>query len=296
MIKYLLIVLLLTISITNEAKEMKSYLELIKEAQDRQHTVSRGDNFWNLDKKYGLPPGSLEKANSELDPKRLIPGMTLKIPSVSSNSQSKAMPKQHIIASGQTLWHLNRKYKLAPGTLQKLNKGLNFNNLRIGTKIKLPLKNQRLEQKPLSFFRPSLQTKAGILMQQSSLNPRAIGKKINGIAGKGIAQIRPAAVSDVNRLFGTKYTIDDAYNPRKSLDILDKYISYFARNSYRRTGKFLSQQDKARIWNGGPKGYMKSATLPYIQHIKDKLRKWQQFKWHPKDRRKLKQVMYKQWK
>jgi hypothetical protein len=39
----------------------------------------------------------------------------------------------------------------------------------------------------------------------------------------------------------------------------------------RRYGKGKSAEDRARIWNGGPKGYEKSATKRYWKEVKKNL-------------------------
>jgi soluble lytic murein transglycosylase-like protein len=65
----------------------------------------------------------------------------------------------------------------------------------------------------------------------------------------GILQIHKLVVVDVNKAYGTRYVWpDDCKDPVKSKDIATKYLTLH--------GKGKSPEELARIWNGGPKGYL----------------------------------------
>lgn len=49
-------------------------------AAARTHTIERGDTFEGIAKKYGVTVKALRAANSNLDPRRLMPGKTLRVP------------------------------------------------------------------------------------------------------------------------------------------------------------------------------------------------------------------------
>jgi len=95
---------------------------------------------------------------------------------------------------------------------------------------------------------------------ESGGNPRAVGD--NSLA-VGIAQIHPIMVREANRLAGTKYTLKDRLDPVKSKAIFTIYVEHY--------GKGKSLEYKARLWNGGPTGPKKQATLKYWNKIKAKL-------------------------
>jgi len=95
---------------------------------------------------------------------------------------------------------------------------------------------------------------------ESSGNSRAIGDK--GRAA-GIAQIWARTVTDINRFAGTKYTLNDRFDPAKSKQMFTLYTEHY--------GKGRSVEFKARVWNGGPQGANKSATLVYWYKIQSKL-------------------------
>ena len=66
-----------------------------------------------------------------------------------------------------------------------------------------------------------------IAMTESSFNPDALG-----IAGDtGILQLREIYVREVNRLYGTDYKIEDAYDPAKSLELFFLMQQHYNPNS-----------------------------------------------------------------
>jgi soluble lytic murein transglycosylase-like protein len=95
---------------------------------------------------------------------------------------------------------------------------------------------------------------------ESSGNPHAVG---DGGKAVGIAQIHPILVKDVNRFAGTRYTLNDRFNPAKSKEMFNLYVEHY--------GKGRSVEFKARIWNGGPQGASKRTTLAYWRKIQKHL-------------------------
>jgi hypothetical protein len=95
---------------------------------------------------------------------------------------------------------------------------------------------------------------------ESGGNPRAIG---DGGKAAGIAQIWAITVKDINRFAGTRYTLSDRFDPVKSKEMFNLYVEHY--------GKGRSLQYKARLWNGGPGGNNKTATIAYWKKIKKHL-------------------------
>jgi len=95
---------------------------------------------------------------------------------------------------------------------------------------------------------------------ESGGNPLAIGDK--GKAA-GIAQIWAITVKDINRFAGTRYTLSDRFDPVKSKEMFNLYVEHY--------GKGRSLQYKARLWNGGPGGNNKTATIAYWKKIQKHL-------------------------
>ena len=94
------------------------------------------------------------------------------------------------------------------------------------------------------------------------------GMYVVGNNGKAIGclQIWKSVVDDVNKYSKVKYTYDDRYDKDKSYQIFRLYIGHYA--TKKRLGRKPTNEDMARIWNGGPNGYKKTATIKYWNKVK----------------------------
>ena len=101
-----------------------------------------------------------------------------------------------------------------------------------------------------------------ICQVESSGNPDAHNP---GEDARGIAQITPIFVRDINRIVGSdKYTHDDAWCVEKSREMFDIYNrNYHPKGDYERI---------ARCWNGGPTGHKKQATVAYWNKVQAQLK------------------------
>ena len=97
---------------------------------------------------------------------------------------------------------------------------------------------------------------------ESGGNPLAVG---DGGRAAGIAQIWAITVKDVNRIAGTKFTLNDRFDAEKSRQMFNLYVNHY--------GKGQSDGYKARIWNGGPTGNTKKSTIAYWNKIQKHLKK-----------------------
>lgn len=73
----------------------------------------------------------------------------------------------------------------------------------------------------------------------NGLDPRANGNDL---------QITPICVSDVNRIYGTRYTMRDVTDRRRSEEIAVLYLSYWGP----RCSANPDAETYARIWHRGP--------------------------------------------
>ena len=91
---------------------------------------------------------------------------------------------------------------------------------------------------------------------ESGGNPGAIG---DGGRAYGVLQIHKEVITDVNRRHGTGYTLRDALHPPTAHLIATQYLSMH---------KAMGNPERmARVWNGGPAGSRKRATLPYWRRV-----------------------------
>ena len=98
---------------------------------------------------------------------------------------------------------------------------------------------------------------SALIIVESSGNDLAIGD--NGRA-LGPLQIHRGVVQDVNRITGSHYRHQDMTNRVAARAVCEAYLKHYGR------GKTTEEQ--ARIWNGGPTGDRKTATLAYWAKVK----------------------------
>jgi hypothetical protein len=88
----------------------------------------------------------------------------------------------------------------------------------------------------------------------------------------GPLQITQICLDDVNKFCGTNYVLEDfMYNWELSIWAFDMYMKRWA--TVKRLGRSVTDQDRSRIWNGGPNGWKRSSTLLYWEKVKKHLHK-----------------------
>ena len=106
-----------------------------------------------------------------------------------------------------------------------------------------------------------------IAIVESSGNPLAIGD--DGLSW-GLYQIRPAYVRDVNRILGAEeYTHRDAFNAQYAKRMVEVYLNHYA--TPERIGRPVTDEDRARIHNGGPNGWRKESTNDYWRKVRSSM-------------------------
>lgn len=111
------------------------------------------------------------------------------------------------------------------------------------------------------------QTRDVLKFVESEYNVDALGDFREGIGytAFGVLQIRKIAIDDVNRVYGTDYTIQDAFSEACSDEIFELYINHWTDKLEKREGRKATTEDVVRIWNGGPLGYTKGSTKWYLK-------------------------------
>lgn len=103
---------------------------------------------------------------------------------------------------------------------------------------------------------------ACLINNESEGDDTAIGDK--GLANEayGPLQIRQPCLTDVNRYAGTRYTPQQMLGNRPlSIWVFNEYMRIYA--TQKRLGRPVTNEDRARIWNGGPNGWQVAATVTY---------------------------------
>jgi len=83
----------------------------------------------------------------------------------------------------------------------------------------------------------------------------------------GILQIRQPALTDINRHYKTNYKLEDFLGPG------GVSLSKWAFRAYGEIYGAKTPEEFARIWNGGPNGMKKAATLRYWKAIQARINK-----------------------
>jgi hypothetical protein len=108
---------------------------------------------------------------------------------------------------------------------------------------------------------------AALIAVESGGRTHAVG---DGGKAVGVLQIHPITVRDVNRIAGTSYQLSDRLCPAKSRAMATIYLNHYA--SAKRLGREPRLEDMARMWNGGPNGHRKTATLGYWAKVQRAMR------------------------
>lgn len=106
-----------------------------------------------------------------------------------------------------------------------------------------------------------------LIQVESGGDDWAIGDRNLQYSAYGPLQIRWPYVSDVNKNFGTGYRAKQCLGDRElSIDIFKKYMSIYATREWLK--REPTDEDIARIHNGGPFGYLNKKTIAYWNKVK----------------------------
>ena len=116
--------------------------------------------------------------------------------------------------------------------------------------------------------RPAVSLVQAVRRHESGGDEQAVGdKKLKQKAYTSL-QIRQPALDDVNKfyakeikkIFGRdKFTVEYLKQNRAALNwCFEKYTGHYA--TRKRLGREPTDEDRARIWNGGPDGYKRAST------------------------------------
>jgi soluble lytic murein transglycosylase-like protein len=105
-----------------------------------------------------------------------------------------------------------------------------------------------------------------LIAVESSGNDNAIG---DGGLAYGCLQLHAAYVQDAAEYAGKDWKHEDAFDRETSIEIVVAYMDRYANE--KRLGRPVTIEDIARIHNGGPVGYKKTATIKYWKKVEAEL-------------------------
>ena len=116
--------------------------------------------------------------------------------------------------------------------------------------------------KPLLFLILALSARADLIGRIAAVES---GGRTNVVGDHGKAfgplQIHQAALTDYERWTGQRVTLDQCRSMTTSRAVCAAYLAHYATAA--RIGRPVTDEDRARVWNGGPNGWRKSATVAY---------------------------------
>lgn len=116
-------------------------------------------------------------------------------------------------------------------------------------------------------MKPSDQLIATLIKIESVGKDNAIGDLNLKHRAYGPLQIRQPVCDDVNKRFGTHYRAEQCLGNRTlSLEIFRRYMDIYA--TPQKLGHQPTEEDFARIWNGGPQGYRLTSTQKYWEKVR----------------------------
>lgn len=263
------------------------------------HTIARGDNFWNLDKKYGYAPGTIQKYNPGVTPNSLRVGGRLRLAPAQQTmaraprsvvnptpTQQQARPTRYKIQSGDNYEKIGRRYGISAGQVDRIkqaNPGINENKLRIGSYINLPAddatwfkteygrdwnyKTNRMDQD--SRIIQMLESSGG-------LNDQLHHRDKDGLSSYGIYHIRPELYNKAIELNPKlkRFKHEHLKDPRVSQHFMRTLYPYITQELVRDT-RFKGTNEDAtslervlRFWHAGKNGMYNSHGNAYMERYR----------------------------
>lgn len=117
---------------------------------------------------------------------------------------------------------------------------------------------------------PSTKLISALAQVESTNGKKQVGDKHLVNKAYGDLQVRKTCLDDVNKAAGTNYKPEDCIGNRELSEwVFKRYMKLWA--TKKRLGRKPTDEDYARIWNGGPDGWKKDSTLGYWEKVKKAL-------------------------
>lgn len=136
------------------------------------YTVKKGDNIWEISKKFKVSVNDIKKINNLKNDKLQI-GMKLQIPDKNQKMVSKLKetkiktePEYHTVKKGETLYKIAKKYNISVTELKRLN-NLTSNRLKTGQKLIV-----KASEKPINRISIRKDEKVPIIISSSDIDTK----------------------------------------------------------------------------------------------------------------------------
>jgi len=121
-----------------------------------EYTVAHGDTLGKIAKKHGVSLSALKAANPGVDPAKLKVGQKITLPaggaapsaaSAAVSTETGAAGETYVVRSGDSLTKIAKKHGVSLSALKAAN-NLNTDHIKVGQKIKLPVKAEAAAPAP----------------------------------------------------------------------------------------------------------------------------------------------------
>lgn len=119
-------------------------------ARPRTHTVSAGETFYGIARRYGVTPAQLRALNPDVEVDLLVVGDVLRLPAGARDGQAGAQPPQrtaaapaarpgrtHTVQAGETLFGIARRYGVSMEAIRRANE-METDQVRTGQRLVIP--------------------------------------------------------------------------------------------------------------------------------------------------------------
>jgi murein DD-endopeptidase MepM/ murein hydrolase activator NlpD len=165
-------------------------------AQEKVHTVQKGETLYSIARSLGIKEDDLIKYNGITDPSRILAGQVLKIPSAGVNTTPATGSKSYRVVKGDTLYSIARTFSVSVASIQELN-SLSANYvLKEGDFLKIP--DNSVIPEPAAAPRESTQTAAGSQVKWP-IAARELSYMTGKLSGVVLTGLRSESVSSLTR-------------------------------------------------------------------------------------------------
>lgn len=102
------------------------------------YTIKRGDSFYLISQRYGIPLANLISANPGVDPARLQVGQIICIPGIQPPPRCPDGQTVHTVTRGQSFTDILVLYNISYAALQQANKDVNIGSLQVDQTLCIP--------------------------------------------------------------------------------------------------------------------------------------------------------------
>jgi murein DD-endopeptidase MepM/ murein hydrolase activator NlpD len=179
---------------------------LVLSAEERIHTLQRGETIYSIARTYGVSVRSILQLNGIVDAARVQAGQRIRIP-VQNTGGGIGGYSEHRVVRGETLYSIARRYSITLQELLDLNGLLSSYVLKEGDRLRVPAEGVAAVSPPVSGGAPA-----------ASGPPAAVRP---GVQQRPDASIRwPVAAKEVSYMTGKLYGVmlaGERSEPVKSL-------------------------------------------------------------------------------